>query len=138
MLAVLETNILVAALRSSNGASHLLLQRLRLGHFRAAVSTALTLEYEDVLRRPGLIEGYTGEEIAAFINSILHFANEAPVFFRWRPLLPDPGDDHVFECALAAGATHNVTFNAADFRGLPPLGISVVTPAQYLRLLPQS
>jgi predicted nucleic acid-binding protein len=113
------------------------LQRLRLGYFRAAATTALALEYEDVLHRRNLITGYSPAEITGFIDSILHFADEVQVFFRWRPLLPDPGDDLVFECALAAGAAYIITFNTADFRGLPPLGISVVTPAQFLPLLPQ-
>jgi predicted nucleic acid-binding protein len=137
VLAVIDTNVLVAALRSKNGASHILLERLRRQQFRAAVTTALALEYDDVLHRPALTAGYTPEEITAFIDSVLHFAVEAPVYFRWRPLLPDPGDDLIFECALAAGACHIITFNTADFQSLPPLGISVVTPAQYLRLLPQ-
>jgi predicted nucleic acid-binding protein len=137
MLAVLDTNVLVAALRSRHGASHALMSRLLQRQFRPAISTALALEYEDVLRRRGLIPGYTSEEITAYLDSILHHAHEAPIYFRWRPWLPDPGDDLVFECALASGAPHIVTFNTADFPGCDPLGISVVTPQQYLRLLPQ-
>ena len=136
MLAVLDTNILVAALRSRHGASAAVLQRMLRRQFRPVVSTALALEYEDVLNRPGLISAYTSEEITTFLDSLLSLAREASIYFRWRPFLPDPGDDLVFECALAGGATPLITFNHADFIRVSPFGISVVTPAQFLRLLP--
>ena len=138
MLVVLDTNVLVAALRSGNGASNALLQRLVRLQFRPAVSTALVMEYEAVLHRPGLIISHTGQEITDFINSLLSLSREAAIYFRWRPFLPDPGDDLVFECALASGASHIVTFNTSDFPGVADFGISVVTPAQFLRLLPPS
>jgi len=63
-------------------------------------------------------------------------ADEAYIYFEWRPFLPDPGDDLVLECALAAGATHIITHNRADFRGVAALGISIVTPGQFLTILP--
>lgn len=138
MLVVFDTNILVSGLRSSLGASNALLQRAALGEFRIAVSTALTLEYADVLSRPGILPGYAPEQVVAFLDSFCAVAREAPIYFRWRPFLPDPGDDLVFECALAAGATHIVTHNLRDFAGVPNFGISVMTAADFLRNLPLS
>lgn len=136
MLAVLDTNILASGLRSALGASNLLLQRAALGHFGVAVSTSLALEYADVLSRPGLLPGYTPQAVSAFLDSFCAVAREAFIYFRWRPFLPDAKDDLVFECALAAGATHIVTHNIRDFRGVDSLGISAVTPAQFLSILP--
>ena len=135
MLAVLDTNVLVAALRSRHGASNAVLQRMALRHFRPAVSTALCLEYDDVLHRPGKIPGYTSQQINDFIDSVLSVAREAYIYFRWRPFLRDPNDDLVFECALAAGATHIVTFNRDDFEGVSAFGITVVTPSDFLHIL---
>ena len=109
MLAVIDTNILVSGLRSQLGASNLLLTRLALRHFRPAVSTALCLEYSDVLHRPGLLPSFTTEQIDVFLDSFCSLAKEASIYFRWRPFLPDPKDDLVFECALASGASHIVT-----------------------------
>ena len=135
MLVILDTNVLVAGLRSSLGASNAILDRQTLGEYRVAVSTALCLEYDDVLNRPGLLPSYTPAQIALFLDSFCALAEEAFIYYRWRPFLPDPQDDLLFECALAAGATHIVTHNVKDFRGAETLGISIVTPAQFLTIL---
>ena len=136
MIVVLDTNVLVAALRSRHGASNALLQRMALGQFRPAVSTALCLEYDDVLHRPGKVPAYTAQQITEFIDSVLSVAREAYIYFRWRPFLRDPNDDLVFECALASGATHIVTFNGNHFEGVSAFGIAVVTPGDFLHILP--
>jgi len=50
---IIDTNVLVAALRSKQGASYRLLELLRNGdnRWQINVSTALILEYEAVLKR---------------------------------------------------------------------------------------
>jgi predicted nucleic acid-binding protein len=138
MLVVLDTNVLVSGLRSALGASNSILRRLALGDYRIAVSTALCLEYDDVLNRPGLLPTYTPQQITAFLDSVCAVAEEAYIYFRWRPFLPDPKDDLVFECALASGATHIITHNTKDFPGAVALGISIVTPNQFLTILSTS
>lgn len=138
MLVVLDTNVLVSALRSAFGASNALLRRLALAEYRIAISTALCLEYDDVLNRPGLLTSYAPQQITAFLNSVCAVAEEAYIYFRWRPFLQDPKDDLVVECALASGASHIVTHNARDFKGVEKLGISVMTPSQFLSILPPS
>ena len=135
MLVVLDTNVLVSGLRSSLGASNAVLHCLALGRYRTAISTALCLEYDDVLNRPGLVPTYSPQQIAAYLDSVCAVAEEAYIYFRWRPFLPDPKDDLVLECAVAAGATHIVTHNYKDFQGADSLGISVVTPQQFLTIL---
>ena len=135
MLVVLDTNVLVSGLGSVLGASNAVLRHLAQGDCRAAVSTALCLEYEDVLHRPGLLSAYTEAEITAFLDSFCAIAREASIYFRWRPFLPDPNDDLVLECALAAGAKHIVTHNVRHFREAATTGISAVTPAQLLSML---
>lgn len=112
------------------------MRRLAAGDFEIAISTALCLEYVDVLNRPGMVPAYTPQQIDTFLNSVCSVAEEAFIYFRWRPFLTDPKDDLVFECALASGATHIVTHNVSDFRGTDVLGISVVTPNQFLSILP--
>lgn len=135
MTCVLDTNVLVSAMRSKIGASNALIRRLALREFDAVVSTALILEYDDVLHRPEMVPAYTQAEITSFIDSICSVTSEAFIYFRWRPFLPDPKDDLVFECTLAGGATHIVTHNIRDFPNLDPFGVSVVTPGEFLRIL---
>jgi len=48
---VLDTNVLVAALRSKLGASHRLLSRIGSSNWRPNLTVALVLEYESVLKR---------------------------------------------------------------------------------------
>ena len=136
VLAAIDTNILVSGLRSRLGASNELLTRMALRHFRPVVSTALCLEYADVLHRPGLLPSYTSQQIDAFLDSFCSLAREVPIYFRWRPYLPDPKDDLVFECALASGASHIITHNLRDFVGAERFGVSVVTPKDFMNILP--
>jgi predicted nucleic acid-binding protein len=56
------------------------------------------------------------------------------VYFGWRPNLPDEGDNHLIELALAGGAQAIVTHNLRDLRGgeLRLGTLRVLTPAQFL------
>jgi predicted nucleic acid-binding protein len=57
------------------------------------------------------------------------------IHFLWRPFLSDADDDMVLELAFAAGCEHIITFNAADFRGSDQLGITVLSPREFLNLI---
>jgi predicted nucleic acid-binding protein len=55
------------------------------------------------------------------------------IYFLWRPNLPDEGDNHVLEVAVAGGVPVIITHNIADFAGeLQFPWIRVMTPAQFL------
>jgi putative PIN family toxin of toxin-antitoxin system len=133
---VIDTNVLVAGLKSRRGASYALLQRLGGPHFIPLLSPPLCMEYEDVLARPGMIPGFTGVDAGDFVDYMVSVSEECRVYFLWRPWLPDPKDDLVLEVALAGGASHIVTHNTRDFTGADRLLISVVTPDQFLKHLP--
>jgi len=57
---------------------------------------------------------------------------EQEIFFLWRPLLPDPADDHVLELAVAGQCDAIVTYNRRDFRGAERFGIGIVSPPEFL------
>ncbi len=131
---VLDTNILVSALRSRRGASFTLLEHLEGGDFEAAVSVPLVLEYEDVLLRE-VAGPFKPQDVRDFIDAICSLAHRQAIFFLWRPLLPDPKDDMVAELAIAAGCSAIVTHNVRDFGALDAFGVAVLTPAKLLHRL---
>jgi putative PIN family toxin of toxin-antitoxin system len=135
---VIDTNILVSALRSRRGASFELLQQLGSARFQPVVSPPLCLEYEDVLRREGLLPGFTAQDIDDFLDYFLSACAECRIHFLWRPHLSDPKDDLVLELALAGDARFIVTHNVRDFQGSAALGIQAVTPAEFLNILAAS
>jgi predicted nucleic acid-binding protein len=135
MVVVLDTNVLIAALRSRRGASFRLLSLVGTGRFDIALSVPLVLEYEGVANRllPDL--GMSADDVGAIIDYLCSVAIHRPVFFLWRPTLPDPKDDMVLELAVDAGAPVIVTFNRRDFAGAERFGVRVLTPREYLQEL---
>jgi putative PIN family toxin of toxin-antitoxin system len=129
-LVVLDTNILVSALRSRRGASFAVVERVGGGEFEIAVSVPLVLEYEDaMLRHRGALSAADVGEIVDYVCSV---ARHHRVFFLWRPLLRDPSDDMVAEVAVAAGAQAIVTYNRRDFLGVEKFGLKIWLPQQLL------
>jgi putative PIN family toxin of toxin-antitoxin system len=136
MRVVLDTNVLVAALRSPLGASARLLQQLPSSRWTPVISVPLYCEYRDVLLRPGMVSNVlTPQDILAFCRFIAAMSLEQPIYYLWRPCLPDPKDDHLLELAFAAKASYLVTHNVKDFRGTNQFGVVSLTPADFLRLL---
>ena len=135
MRVVIDTNVLLSSLLSRRGASFRLVQRLGSPQFQPVISPPLCLEYEDVFRRPGLLSGYSPQDISDFLDYFLSQCIECRIHFLWRPHLPDPKDDSVLELALAGSAPFIITHNTRHFRNADSLGIRAVTPDQFLRIL---
>ncbi len=130
---VLDTNVLVAGLRSRQGASFRLLSMVGGREFRINVSVPLLLEYEDVLMRPSLMIPLSKSEIGDVLDFHCSVARHHEIFFLWRPFLKDPHDDLVLELAVKAGCRFIVTFNERDFVGCEQFGIQPITPRDFLR-----
>src|SRR5436190_11789208 len=115
--AVLDTSVLVAALRSRKGASNVLLRRVATGSLVPLVTTALFLEYEDVLGRAEqrLATGLGVEDIRRILAAFASAAEPVEVHFRWRPQLRDPADELVLEAAVNGRADALITHNTRDF-----------------------
>lgn len=130
---VLDTNVLVAAVRSRRGASHRLLSLVDAGYFEIAVSVPLVLEYEDVLSRPELC--LSPEDARDVVDYLCTIGNRHQVHFLWRPYLNDPKDDMVLELAVTAGCRYIVTFNERDFRDIERFGLQAIRPIEFLRII---
>ena len=132
---VLDTNVLVAGLRSRLGAAHAVLGLLDQGATRPVLTTAVVLEYEAVLKRPGRVP-LTAPQVDAFLDILCAAGDRRDVYFRWFGILPDPADEHLPHTALAAGGCPIVTHNVRDFSPAAAFGVSVFTPGAWLRLFP--
>lgn len=138
MRIVLDTSIVVVALRSRRGASHRLLELVAHGKVRPLVSTALFLEYEDVLMRPEtrLATKMDAANVEGFLAAFASAGEGVEVNFRWRPQLTDPNDELVLEAAVNGAADALVTHNVRDFReAAPRFGLRVLLPREVLKEL---
>jgi putative PIN family toxin of toxin-antitoxin system len=129
---VVDTNVLLSALRSKLGASYRLIKLVGDPRWRMNVSTALLLQYEAVAKREAVPLHATEEETDKFIDFICAKSEHRAIYFSWRPQLADANDEFILELAVAANAEYIVTFNRADFRGAEKFGISVVEPREFL------
>jgi predicted nucleic acid-binding protein len=101
------------------------------------MGSSLLLEYQDVLSRQSLFAdcALTAEEREELLEIFMSCCTWIQTYFVWRPNLRDEADNHIVELAVAAGASHIITWNIRDFAVMelrfPALKLS--TPAQFLK-----
>ena len=134
---VLDTDVFVAALAGPGGGARRVLRACLAGEAQPIVGEALFREYESVLERPALWKRslLTPAERLVLLEDFLSVAEWVEVYFGWRPNLPDEGDNHLIELAVAGTAGAIVTRNVRDLaRGeLRFPGLRVLTPRQWLK-----
>lgn len=133
--AVLDTNVVVAAIRSERGASRALLVGALEGRYRILMSVPLILEYESVLTRDEHLEasGLQSDDIGAILDAMAAIAEPIRLAYLWRPILADAQDDMVLETAVNGRADALVTLNDRHFRrAAASFAIDIVTPAEAL------
>lgn len=130
---VIDTNVLVAGLRSRRGAAFYLLTLVGSGHFGLNLSVPLVMEYEEVLLRPGSTIPLPPSALEDIIDYHCAAARHHRIFFLWRPFLKDPRDDMVLELAVAANCQFIITYNLRDFTGCERFGIQALKPVEFLR-----
>ncbi len=60
--------------------------------WRPVISPAVALEYESVLKRGVGESGLSAPDIDVYIEYLCSQARLVQVYFRWRPMLPDPNE----------------------------------------------
>lgn len=129
---VIDTCVLISALRSSRGASHRLVMMLGGSEFEPALSVPLVLEYEDVAKRMSDVTGLSDTDIDDLLDYVCSVSHLQEIHFLWRPVLRDARDDHVLELAVEAGCQLIVTHNIRDFDGSEHFGVEALTPREFL------
>ena len=117
--AVVEPKVLVGALLRKEGHSRAALRACFENRLKPVVGHELFLEYEDVLGRARLFTKcpLSARERRRFVESFLSICEWVRVYYLWQPNLPDEGDNHIVELAVAGGAPIIVTNNGSDFAG---------------------
>ncbi len=132
MRAVLDTNVLVSALRSRRGASFEIVRRLRLGQWRAVLSNHLLFEYEEVLKRESSALRLSAEAVDELLNAVAARSDECALVPGWKPMLSDPDDEPLVQLACESGANMIVTHNVRDLLPAVELGVAVLKPNEFL------
>jgi len=134
---VVDTNVFVAALKSAQGASREVLRLCLQRECQPLVGVKLLAEYEDTLGREVLFKDspLSSGERDELLNAYLSVCEWVQVFFLWRPNLPDEGDNHLVELAVAGAAEKLITHNTRDLQQgelrFPQL--EIVTPGEFLK-----
>lgn len=136
MRLVLDTDVVVAAMRSDQGASRQLLLAALDRRIVMLASVPLILEYEAVLTRPEHLKeiGLKAEEINEVLDALAAVIEPVALRFLWRPRLKDPADEMVLETAVNGGADRLTTFNVRHLaEAAKVFGIRTSLPAAILR-----
>lgn len=132
----MDTDTVVAAMRSPGGASAALLRAARAGRMTLVATAPLCIEYEDVCSRSEHLRaaGFGSTELAIFLDAVVGLVEPVDAWFLWRPQLRDPGNELVLEAAVNGQAAIIASFNRRDFLpGAARFGVEVLLPGQALR-----
>lgn len=138
MRAVIDTNVVTGAMLTS-GANRKVLRACLRGAVTPLIGTAWFLEYEDLITRPRLFaeSHMSARERLDLLAALASVSEWVEVYCTWRPNLPDEGDNHLIELAVAGSASAIVTNNVKDLRSGELLFPSIrgLTPVDLLKEL---
>lgn len=133
---VLDTNVFVTAQGSAGGACRGVIRLCLQRRCQPLMGEKLFNEFEDVMGRaePFKASRLVAREREELLDAFLSVCEWVRVFYLWRPNLPDEGDNHLVELAVAGMAATLVTQNVRDLRRgelrFPQLRIE--TPAEFM------
>jgi putative PIN family toxin of toxin-antitoxin system len=131
---IIDTNVLVAALRSRTGAAWRLFSLISDGRWRNNISPALFLEYEEQAKLVGPRFGYSFPEIDDLLDAIARQSNLWHRDLAREPHLPDPDDDFILDLARGVAIDYIITHNVRDFTRVGSWA-KVIVPGAFLNLL---
>lgn len=136
--AILDTNVVLSALRSRNGASFEIMKRFELGEFTLLLSNTVLAEYEEILKRELVPLGFSDVWIEQFLDELCFEAQSFKPSASWKPALPDPDDEPLAQLAMESKIDYLVTHNVRHFPADRLPAVRVVDPKTFLDILRQS
>lgn len=136
---VFDTNVFRGGLRSRRRPEYRCVETIVQARSVPLAPPALFLEYEEVLLRDATLvaTGFSKREVEEFLRILAALVEPVRVDFDWRPLLPDPDDDKIANCALNGGADCVITSNLRHLRLLEErFAMPVLSPDDFLASLP--
>ena len=132
---VIDTNVIIAGLRSRRGPTFQLLSLIGTRKFDMHLSVPLVLEYTDVLLRELPKLYLSREEVDELIDFYCSVGIPLEIFFLWRQFLRYFIVDMVLELAVKAGCQGIITYNTRDFSSVEQFGLCLLEPSVILRLI---
>lgn len=132
---VIDTNVLVSALKSKNGYSFRLISMIDDPRFLVNISVPLILEYEYAVKKEMSKTNLAADDIESILDYICFAGKKSEIYYLWRPFLKDPKDDMVLELAVESGSKIIISFNKIDFKEADKFGIRILTPKEFLKII---
>jgi putative PIN family toxin of toxin-antitoxin system len=137
MRIVLDANVLVSAVLSSDGAPARILEAWRAEQFDVVISNAIVEEIDRVLHYPKIIRRHRWpeEHLQRFLDDLAHLAIMTPGELTLAAIANDPPDNRYLECAVEGEAAYIVSGDEDLLLLGIYQGIRIITPRQFLDLL---
>jgi putative PIN family toxin of toxin-antitoxin system len=135
---ILDTDVIISAIRSTKGASAEIVRRVLRLEIRIELTVAIALEYEAVATRAEHLAAgdLTEAEALNVVDALVALADPVEVHFRWRPQLRDADDEMILEAAINAQDRRIITFNKRDFMpAVTRFGLGLMSPGEFLETL---
>lgn len=130
---VVDTNVVFEGLTKKGSASDLIVTAWLAGLLKVYTSNALAYEYESTLSNK--LSPIRWQQTIPILRRMLEHVHFVPIYYSWRPLSFDPGDEHIIDCALNANAVI-ITANLRDFRkAQEEIGLQVMSPVEFVNRL---
>jgi putative PIN family toxin of toxin-antitoxin system len=137
MIITIDTNVMYQALMSNSGASFKILQLIRSGYCKLALSQPVFAEYEEVLTRPKSLQHFelTKQDVISYLRYIAYVGEKYDPYFLFRPNLKDEDDNIFIELAIVSQSKYLITNNVRDFKSgdLQFDNFKLLTPTNFIK-----
>lgn len=133
--AVLDTSVIIAGLRSRQGASFAIVDALWQQRWTLVISNTVLTEYEEVIKREARHLNLTNDAANRMLDAICTLAERHKPFSSWVPVLNDPDDEAFVQLAVEANVYRIVTINQRHFAPAAAIGVKLLAPRDFLAII---